>query len=174
MNTLTTKNWNNETTRFEVGQTVLVHDDDGALWSAPIATITPAGFLHLVSDETDAFELPSICEVIMDGAKTTRFTNNGPMPDTKQFDYLIEVAAWADTGTTEYVGIIGRPSRHVLEEILGAEILSVRQWIDDEASNGNMDARADEPQVAVVRQRPDADEDDEYAPACDWPILVAK
>lgn len=174
MNTLTAKNWNNETTRFEVGQTVLVHDDDGTLWSAPIADITDDGVLHLVSGETDAFESPAICEVMFDGAKTERFTNDGRLLDTQRFDYLIEIAAWADAGTTEFIGVIGQPRRDVLAEMLDAEISRVRRWIDEEFRNGNIDARTDEPQVAIVRQRPEADEDGEHAPACDWPIVVSR
>lgn len=104
--------------------------------------------------------------------KTTDYTNASQMPDESGFDYVVEVAAWADTGTTEYIGITGQPTRDELHDILAAEVTRIHAWMDEEAKKGNMDARTDEPQVAVVRQRPEADEDGDFPPSHEWPIII--
>jgi hypothetical protein len=64
MNTQTLKanDWNNHETEFEVGQRVIVHSDDGTLWSAPITEIKD-GLLHIADNETDGWERPAVCEV---------------------------------------------------------------------------------------------------------------
>jgi len=100
---------------------------------------------------------------------TTRYTN----PDDTQFDFVIEVAAWADTGTTEYIGITGQPTLDELRNVLAAEVTRVHEWLDAETEKGNTGARTDEPQVAVVRQRPPADEDGDYPPSHEWPVILS-
>jgi len=104
--------------------------------------------------------------------KTTRYTNDGNMPDETQFDFVIEVAAWADTGTTGYIGISGQPTRDELQNMLAAEVAQLRDWIDAEAEKGVMGERTDEPQVAVVRQRPPADADGDYPESHEWPVVI--
>ena len=92
--------------------------------------------------------------------KITNYTNAGQMPNESNFDYVIEVAAWADTGTTEYIGIEGSPTHDQLYDMLAAEVARVQQWLDEE------------PQVAVVRRRPEADEDGDYPPSNEWPTVI--
>lgn len=102
---------------------------------------------------------------------TTRYTNTGKKTDESTFDYVIEVAAWADTGTTEYIGITGQPTHAELHDMLAAEVAQIHEWLDAEAQKGNTGERTDEPQVAVVRQRPAPDEDGEFPPSHEWPII---
>ena len=103
---------------------------------------------------------------------TTRYTNAGKMPDESPFDFVIEVSAWADTGTSEYIGITGQPTHDDLRAMLAVEVAALRGWIDAEAKNGNMDERDDEPQVAEVRQRPAADADGDFPPSHEWPVVI--
>ena len=103
---------------------------------------------------------------------TIQFTNEQcEMPDTDQFDYIIEVAVWHDTGATEYIGIIGQPSRDELFDVLAAEVKRIHKWLDDDARKGNMEKRTDEPQIAIVRQRPEADEDGDFPGPYEWPVI---
>lgn len=104
--------------------------------------------------------------------KITNYTNAGQMPDESGFDYVVEVAAWVDTGTTEYIGINGQPTHTELHDMLGAEVARIHDWIDSESKTGGMETRTDEPQVAVVRQRPEADEDGDFPPSHGWPIII--
>lgn len=103
--------------------------------------------------------------------KTTKFTSLRNT-DTEQFDYILEISAWADTGTTEYIGITGGPTRDELFDLLSGEVDRIHAWMDEEAKKGNMEARTDEPQVAVIRQRPEADEDGDFAPLDEWPVII--
>ena len=104
--------------------------------------------------------------------KITNYTNAGEMPAESQFDYIIEVSAWADCGTSENMGITGHPTNDELWDLLASEVSRVREWIDSEAESGAMDARTDEPQIAIVRQRPEADEDGDFPPSHEWPIII--
>jgi len=104
---------------------------------------------------------------------TTRYTNAGNMPDESAYDHIIEVAAWADTGTTGYIGVTGQPTLDELRAMLAAEVNEIREWIDNEAIAGVMGERTDEPQVAVVRQRPAADADGDYPPSHEWPVVLS-
>jgi len=104
--------------------------------------------------------------------KTTRYTNGGKMPDESAYDHIIEVAAWADTGTTEYIGITGQPTLDELRNVLAAEVTRVHEWLDNDAIAGVMGERTDEPQVAVVRQRPAADADGDYPASHEWPVVI--
>jgi hypothetical protein len=104
--------------------------------------------------------------------KLTRYTNNNREIDTAQFDFIIEVAAWADTGTTEYVGIAGTPSQDELIALLSNEVEELHKWFDEEVCKGNLEERTNEPQIARILQRPEADEDGEYPASCDWPVYI--
>lgn len=94
------------------------------------------------------------------------------MPDESGFNYVLEVSAWADTGSAEYIGITGQPTNDELREMLAAEVNRIQEWIDSEAESGGMDARTDEPQIAIVRQRPEADEDGDLPDSHEWPIII--
>ena len=102
---------------------------------------------------------------------TTRYTNAGKMPDETQFDYVIEVSAWADAGTAEYIGISGHPTHDDLRAMLADEVAELWRWLDEEVKKGNMDERTDEPQVAEVRQRP-ASADGDCPPSHEWPVVI--
>jgi len=93
------------------------------------------------------------------------------MPDESPFDFVIEVSAWADAGNSGYIGITGQPTIDELRAMLAAEVNEIREWLDNEAIAGVMGARTDEPQVAVIRQRPAADEDGDYPPSHEWPAI---
>lgn len=101
-----------------------------------------------------------------------RYTNAGSMPAESSFDYVIEVSAWADAGTAEYIGVIGQPTRDELHKMLAAEVAQVHEWLDAEAKKGNMDERTNEPQVALIRQRPAADENGDFPPSHEWPVII--
>lgn len=102
----------------------------------------------------------------------TSYTNNATIPTESQFNFILEVAPWADCGIAEYMGIIGQTSNDELWDLLAAEVNRVRDWLDNEAASGAMDARTDEPQIAIVRQRPAADEDGDFPPSHEWPIVI--
>jgi hypothetical protein len=102
--------------------------------------------------------------------KLTRYTDNNR--DTTHFDYIIEIAAWADTGTTEYVGINGTLSRDELIALLSSEVRKLHKWFDEEVRSGNLEQRTNEPQIARILQRPEADEDGEYPASCEWPVYI--
>ena len=103
---------------------------------------------------------------------TTRYTNAGKMPDETQFDYVIEVSAWADAGTAGYIGVIGQPTHDDLRAMLSDEVADLRRWIDEEVKKGNMDERTDEPQIATIRKRPGADRDGDFPPSHEWPHVI--
>lgn len=94
------------------------------------------------------------------------------MPATSEFNYILEVAAWADCGLTEYMGITGTPTNAELWDLLASEVNRVHKWLDSEAASGAMDNRTDEPQIALIRQRPNADEDGDFPPSHEWPIII--
>lgn len=102
----------------------------------------------------------------------TKYTNAGTLPDESKFAYIIEVSLWADCGTSENVGIVGQPTNDELWDLLAGEVKRVQSWLDSEAESGACDARTDEPQIAIVRQRPEADEDGDFPPSHEWPIVI--
>lgn len=94
------------------------------------------------------------------------------MPAETKFDFILEVAAWADCGISEYMGLTGNPTNDELWDLLAADVDRVRDWLDNEAASGAMDARTDEPQIALIRKRPEADEDGDFPPSHEWPIVI--
>lgn len=79
--------------------------------------------------------------------------------------------AGGHTGTTEFIGINGATTDE-LWQLLQDEVAQLHNWYDAEAKNGNLSPRTDEPQIALVRQRPAPDEDGDYAGLDDWPIIA--
>lgn len=55
--------WDNTLTTFNIGDRVLVHEDEGTLYVANVSGFAD-GLLHLKGPDLDAFEHPSICEVV--------------------------------------------------------------------------------------------------------------
>jgi hypothetical protein len=62
--TITAKDWNNQDTKFSVGDNVLVHEDEGTLWEATIIDFTKDGSIHLQDAHSEGFELPCKCEIL--------------------------------------------------------------------------------------------------------------
>lgn len=105
--------------------------------------------------------------------QTTNYTSNDiNQPDETEFDYIIEVSAWHDTGTSEYIGIIGRPITDVLWDMLSSEVYRIRRWVNEESEKRYMEELTGEPEIAIVRERPKPDEDGDFPPSHAWPIVM--
>jgi hypothetical protein len=99
-----------------------------------------------------------------------RWSNNQiNTPDVAKFQYVVEISAWEDTGTTGYIGLkTGTISQS--RAILEREIGYFTDWYDEEVLKGNLSPRTSEPEICNIRIRPPFDADGDLPPLNEWDI----